>query len=98
MQAFPLREKGEQTVLADSYSIVLQPLIWISYGHSIRRFSLSRPKLRRRGCHRFPWKSPARVTPMLCQIAAPSYRVRLGLAGAKNRLADCRISRKQRRV
>jgi len=56
----PSREKGErQTVLADSYSIVLQPLIWISYGHSIRRFSLSRPKLRRRGCHRFPWKSVA---------------------------------------
>lgn len=36
----PSREKGEQTVLADSYSIVLQPLIWISYGHSIRRFSV----------------------------------------------------------
>jgi len=60
MQTFPLAKKGErQTVLADSYSIVLQPLIWISYGHSIRRFSLSRPKLRRRGCHRFPWKSVA---------------------------------------
>lgn len=42
MQALPSREKGEQTVLADSYSIVLQPLIWISYGHSIRRFSLVR--------------------------------------------------------
>lgn len=35
----PSREKGEQTVLADSYSIVLQPLIWISYGHPIRRLS-----------------------------------------------------------
>jgi len=35
----PSREKGEQTVLADSYGIVLQPLIWISYGHPIRRFS-----------------------------------------------------------
>lgn len=35
----PSREMGEQTVLADSYSIVLQPLIWISYGHPIRRFS-----------------------------------------------------------
>jgi len=42
MQTFPLAKKGKrQTVLADSYSIVLQPLIWISYGHSIRRFSLS---------------------------------------------------------
>lgn len=40
MQALPpSREKGEQTVLADSYGIVLQPLIWISYGHPIRRFS-----------------------------------------------------------
>ncbi|CAL1676156.1 unnamed protein product [Lasius platythorax] len=38
---FPASRVSE-TVLADSYSIVLQPLIWISYGHSIRRFSLVR--------------------------------------------------------
>lgn len=79
---------------ADRIGRQLQHRFTTPYLDKLRAFYsavLSRPKLRRRGCHRFPWKSPVRVTPVLRQIVAPVLSREVVQLKRKNKLADCRI-------